>query len=243
MSFKKIINAALLLALVISAVFSPAAYPNPKPQTSVNEKEKSTSFEKIDSSNTETFGDRLLICDSISLNKDSINTDTLPSKFSNFVASSSAKSAVKAASAETSASGKKSAPSGVYFPLTPAQRDKIERILMSSCGAYGSLMAKANAQVILDRVQSGRFGKTLDEVLDAPHQFEKPYKGRVNSKVKEAVKTVFDRGERVVKTRIFYYINPYLSEVSPEVWRKGKRYVTTIGKGKCIHEYWTDKDI
>lgn len=130
-----------------------------------------------------------------------------------------------------------------FYPLTAAQREKIERVIMTSCGTLENIqMAKANAQVILDRLKDGRFGKTVDEVLDAPHQFETPWKGTVNNTVKEAVRAVFDRGERVTSMPIFYYENPYLREVDPQVWRKGKTYVMTLGHEKYIHEYWTQED-
>lgn len=127
-----------------------------------------------------------------------------------------------------------------FFPLTPVQRDRIERILMTSCGGVGSIeMAKANAQVILDRVKSGRFGGCLDEVLNAPNQFEKPYSGQVSDLIKSAVSAVFDKGERVTAENIYYYVNPNISSIDPAVWSKSKRYVLTIGHGKYIHEYWS----
>lgn len=161
-------------------------------------------------------------------------------------ASSSEKSsAAGTADSRGSASHSKtsSGAAAAFFPLTAAQRDKVERVVMTSCGELGdSLMAKANAQVILDRVKSGRFGNSLEEVLDAPHQFEKQWVGSVNTLVKNAVASVFDRGERVTQEHIYYYENPHLKEVGTAVWRRGKRYVTTIGHGLYIHEYWTDKD-
>lgn len=159
-------------------------------------------------------------------------------------AESTAGTAVDAAASSSNTTNEKASSSNAtaFFPLTAAERDKIERILMSSCGACDSLMAKANAQVILDRVKSGRFGKSVDEVLDAPHQFEKPWTGRVNTMVKNAVSAVFDRGERVTDTNIYYYVNPNLSVISAATWRKDKRYVVTIGKGEFIHQYWTDKN-
>lgn len=240
MSPKRIISATILMTLIMLTVFTTGANSNPKPQISAIKQETKTSFEKIDSVPADIFGARLLIKDSGFTRSEVLDANT----FNSF----SSKSGVKAASSQSAPKadaeeGGQKTVAKPYYPLTAAQRDKIERVLMSSCGAYGSLMAKANAQVILDRVQSGRFGKTVDEVLDAPHQFEKPYEGRVNSKVKEAVRMVFDRGERVTDTQIFYYINPYYGEISPAVWSRGKRYVVTIGKGKFIHEYWTDSDI
>lgn len=239
MSPKKIISAALAMTLIMLTVVMTGTNSITKTQISVNQNEEKHSFEKIEYIPAEIFGAHFLIK----------RNDLSPSyvlSASNFTTSAvnsgtAVSSAPKSAKSDT-ASQKESTASKAYYPLTAAQRDKIERVLMSSCGAYGSLMAKANAQVILDRVKSGRFGKTIDEVLDAPHQFEKPYTGRVNSKVKEAVRMVFDRGERVTDAQIYYYINPYISEISPAVWSKDKRYVVTIGEGKFIHEYWTDKD-
>ncbi len=48
------------------------------------------------------------------------------------------------------------------IPLSAAERDKVERVVMASCGELDNpLMAEANAQVILDRVSSGLFGNNL----------------------------------------------------------------------------------
>lgn len=159
------------------------------------------------------------------------------------LASKVAASKSKTSSNDNSASTDSSSAATAYFPLTAAEREKIERVVMSSCGELGDkLMAKANAQVILDRVKSGRFGKGINAVLDAPHQFERPWKGSINTLVKNAVTAVFDRGERVTKVRIYYYENPNFKEISTAVWCRGKRYITTIGHGVYIHEYWTDSD-
>lgn len=156
-------------------------------------------------------------------------------------AQKAAKPASKPAAQEKPAA-KAAEPARPYYPISAAERDKIERVVMTSCGGLGdSLMAKANAQVILDRIKSGRFGSSVGEVLDAPGQFERPWKGQVTSLVKEAVHSVFDLGNRVTSTRLYYYENPNLSEVDPSVWKKDKRYVTTIGTGFFIHEYWTDR--
>lgn len=127
-----------------------------------------------------------------------------------------------------------------YYPLSEHERDKIERVIMASCGDFSLEMTKANAQVILDRLQSKKFGNSVDEVLDAPKQFEKPSQATPNSKVKQAVSEVFDKGERVSKTKLYYYVNPNYSYVSKSDWKKGKTYVMTVGNGKFIHEYWTD---
>lgn len=127
-----------------------------------------------------------------------------------------------------------------FYPLSDHERDKIERVMMASCGDFEYQMAKANAQVILDRVKSGKFGKTIDEVLDAPQQFEKPSSNTPNSKIKKAVVAVFDNGERVTDTKLYYYVNPHYSFVKRNDWVKGKTYVMTVGKGNFIHEYWTE---
>lgn len=126
--------------------------------------------------------------------------------------------------------------------LTKSERDKIERVVMASCGELDNpLMAEANAQVILDRTASGRFGKGINAVLNAPGQFEKPWKGGVNSMVINAVSKVFDNGKRVTAKQIYYYINPNICEISLATWKKDKSYVATFGRGKYIHQYWTTK--
>lgn len=128
------------------------------------------------------------------------------------------------------------------FPLTDAERIRVERVVMASCGELDNYtMAKANAQVILDRVKSGRFGRSIFSVLDAPGQFETPWRGRVNGLVRQAVSAVFDRGERVTQTAIFYYENPNHSVIDDVQWSRGKRYVITVGHGIYIHQYWTDR--
>ncbi len=150
-----------------------------------------------------------------------------------------------AATRPASASQTASAPAGAKrqkTALTAAERDRAERVVMASCGEVGNpLMAMANAQVIFDRAESGRFGNGVAAVLAAPGQFERPWKGPVNAMVRQAVAAVFDGGRRVTEVPIYYYINPYLSSVNPSVWEKDKRYVRTIGTGHLIHQYWTDK--
>lgn len=134
------------------------------------------------------------------------------------------------------------APGTAAYPLTGAERDLVERVIMTSCGSLRNLqMATANAQVVLDRVKSGRFGATVTAVLTAPHQFEVPWKGTVNDVVKEAVQAVFDRGERVIDQPVYYYLNPHDAEVLKKTWAKDKVYVTTIGTGHFVHQYWTSK--
>lgn len=128
------------------------------------------------------------------------------------------------------------------YSLTDSERDMVERVVMTSCGSLRNLkMAEANAQVILDRVKSGRFGNTVTAVVTAPHQFEKLWKGNVNDVVKEAVSAVFDDGVRVIDQPVYYYLNPHDAEVLKNVWAKNKVYVTTIGTGRFIHQYWTSK--
>lgn len=124
--------------------------------------------------------------------------------------------------------------------LTDEERDLIERIVMASCGnLQNPEMAMANAQVIKDRADSGLFGDSLMAVLTAPNQFENPWKGEVNDVVKEAVTDIFDKGERVTDQPIYYYVNPNTCSISRNRWSQGKAYVTTIGTGKWVHEYWT----
>lgn len=125
------------------------------------------------------------------------------------------------------------------FPLTAAERDHIERVIMTSCGGLHIYkMDMANAQVIRDRVESGQFGATIDAVLNAPHQFEKPSAEVGDTLVKDAVHAVFDLNERVTPDKLYYYMNPHFSKISNSVWQKGKRYVVTIGTGVYIHEYY-----
>jgi hypothetical protein len=168
--------------------------------------------------------------------------NTLYTTFSSFAENSDSSSAAPSSSANSSAKEESTSSQSAFFQLTATERDKIERVVMASCGELDSRMATANAQVILDRIKSGRFGGSVNSVLDAPNQFESPWKGEVNAMVKKAVSSVFDRGERITDTSIYYYVNPNLSYVSPTVWSKDKRYVVTIGHGKYIHEYWTDKN-
>lgn len=128
------------------------------------------------------------------------------------------------------------------YQLTDKQRDKIERIVMASVGEldnYG--MALANAQVIKDRVESGLFGNSLEEILSAPCQFEHPWKGEVNKMVKDAVSSAFDDGKRVTLQRIYYYVNPNYCEISMAKWNSDKKLVITIGSGVWKHQYYTNK--
>lgn len=127
------------------------------------------------------------------------------------------------------------------YAITASERDLIERVIMSSCGGLGEYaMDLANAQVIKDRVQSGKFGHTVEDVLLAPHQFERPWTGTIDPQVIRAVGAVFDLGENATDQKIYYYVNPHFAKISAGVWQKGKRFVMTVGSGVYIHEYWTD---
>lgn len=93
--------------------------------------------------------------------------------------------------------------------ITASERDLIERVVFTESGGEPSIESEmAVAQVIKDR--SELWGKSVTAVLTAPKQFGKPSKiDIVPDRTKEAVRRVFDQGERVFAepTTHFYAYN------------------------------------
>lgn len=121
--------------------------------------------------------------------------------------------------------------------ISSYDRELLERIIMTSTGGDDYKMAFANAQVVKDRYDSKQFGKTINDVLTAKGQFERPYYGKITPTVKHAVADIFDHGKRITATKLYFYDNPY--DNYETYWNNGKRYVITCGHGRYIQEYWT----
>lgn len=96
-----------------------------------------------------------------------------------------------------------------HIGLTTEERDLLERVVFAESGGEPTIESEmAVAQVILDRSQL--WGKSVTEVILAPAQFGKPtQRAEVPERTKEAVRRVFDEGERIFPepTTHFYAYN------------------------------------
>ncbi len=89
------------------------------------------------------------------------------------------------------------------YPLTDAERDLIERVIMSEAGgaSYNDMLAVA--QCIYDR--SRAYGLSITATINAENAFSDPSKKTPNSNVKRAVEDVFTNGRRVTVEPILYF--------------------------------------
>ena len=98
---------------------------------------------------------------------------------------------------------------GGLFYLSHSDRQLVERIVMAEARGKGYLGQKAVAQVIRDRAES--WGKPVSEICLAYKQFAEPYQGEISDSVKEAVKSVFDNGEKVFSEVTTHFHADYVS--------------------------------
>lgn len=124
------------------------------------------------------------------------------------------------------------------YALTPQERDTIERVVQAESGNTEPVEGIMGVcQVILDRTEKGGyFGSTITEVLTTPNCFSSPWPEYVSPAVKEAVTRIFDNGERITETRLYYFINPELDPISTAAWDGEYRRVVYIGR----HLFYTE---
>ena len=111
-------------------------------------------------------------------------------------------------------------------PLGTEERDLVCRVVAAEARGEDLQGQMAVAQVIRDR--SELWGMTLTEVVTAPNQFAKPYKGEISDKTYLAVANVFDGNMRVFEEPVTHFAsnNPY--------WAEGKVNRGSIGR----HEFY-----
>jgi hypothetical protein len=111
---------------------------------------------------------------------------------------------------------------GLVTYLPEADRAEIERTLMVECGAEVYLGQIAVAQCTLDAAQKD--GIAPVEVL-TEYKYTKARKEPTQS-VREAVRAVYDRGERAVEQEIYYFANPRYCDMT---FHKTRPLVAVIG--------------
>lgn len=120
-----------------------------------------------------------------------------------------------------------------HYPLTDADRDIVERVVMVEAGAEPYEGQIAVAQCILN--SSLATDSTPGEEALRPGQFAQPYEGEVTDSVKEAVAAVFDRGEVVTVEPIRYFYAPALCTSE---WHESLCFVVEIGG----HRFFRDTE-
>lgn len=116
-----------------------------------------------------------------------------------------------------------------HYPLTDAERDLVERVVMAEAGGESFEGQKAVAQCILNA--SKMHGKRPTQVVvDLKYTKARP---NPSESVKQAVVAVFDEGVKVFGPDVIYFYAPALVK---SAWHESQVYVTTIGCHKFFKE-------
>lgn len=102
-----------------------------------------------------------------------------------------------------------------YFYLEAQARHLIERVVAAEARGEPFEGMKAVAQVVLDRLLHPSFPNAVEGVL---REFAPPYNGHISDDVKNAVSAVFDKGERVVKSALLFFMNPLKASENGRRW-------------------------
>lgn len=117
------------------------------------------------------------------------------------------------------------------YELTAAERDIVERVVMSEAAGEGYDGQRLVAQCILNTSEA--MDLRPDEVVLAPNQYASPA-AEASQEVKDAVSAVFDAGDMVTDEPIRWFYNDKL--VYSE-WHEGKRFVMYFGNHKFFAEW------
>ena len=115
------------------------------------------------------------------------------------------------------------------YALTADERDLVERVVAAESGNQTLEGQMAVAQCILNTAEAMELRP--DTVVLAPNQYADPAApGQVTDSVREAVRRVFDNGERVTEEPIRFF---YAPRYSAGRWHESAlEYVITIGGHK-----------
>lgn len=94
--------------------------------------------------------------------------------------------------------------------LSASERNILEKIVMAEAGGEPYKGQVAVANVVMNRVESPKFGNSVSDVVYAPGQFT-PAKRLHNYTPSDSVKCAVSNalnGEMVVSTDVMYFINP-----------------------------------
>ncbi|HCX45790.1 MAG TPA: hypothetical protein DHF18_01585 [Ruminococcaceae bacterium] len=117
----------------------------------------------------------------------------------------------------------------IRYPLTAAERDEIERVVMAEAGAEPYIGQMAVAQCILNACEQ-EDKRPLEIVRSFGYTAARP---EPSDEVKKAVAKVFDDGETATDREILYFYAPALCQ-SP--WHESQTYVCTIGGHRFFEE-------
>lgn len=110
----------------------------------------------------------------------------------------------------------------VAYELTAEERDLIERVVMGESGGEEYIGQQAVAQCILNACElaGNRPAAIIEGLRYTTHRPE------ASQSVKDAVSSVFDNGEKVIKETAVYF---YAPELVYSEWHETQQYVCTIG--------------
>lgn len=115
------------------------------------------------------------------------------------------------------------------YPLTAAERDEIERVVMAEAGAEPYIGQMAVAQCILNACEQ-EDKRPLEIVRSFGYTAARP---EPSDEVKNAVAKVFDDGETATDREILYFYAPALCQ---SLWHESQTYVCTIGGHRFFEE-------
>lgn len=121
------------------------------------------------------------------------------------------------------------------YPLTEDERTLIAQVCHFEAGVDGQAGMQAVAEVVLNRLQDGRFGATVTEVC-RPGQFNGLYavgKEPVSDGAFEAVDAIFTDGPTGSTGGAVYFCT---TDCSPDRIKHGLRKTSTVGG----HDFYTD---
>lgn len=117
------------------------------------------------------------------------------------------------------------------YELTDEERDLIERVVMGESGGEEYIGQQAVAQCILNACElTGDRPAAIIEGLRYTSHRPEP-----SQSVKDAVSSVFDDGEKVIKETVVYF---YAPELVYSGWHETQQYVCTIG----CHKFFERKE-
>ena len=123
----------------------------------------------------------------------------------------------------------------VRYPLTDAERDVVERVVMAEAGGESFEGQMLVAQCILNAAEKRGVDPSEAVVL---YSYTKS-RPDPTQRVKDAVAAVFDRGETVVDEPILYFYNPALvtRRRAPFLCRKEyqMKHLTEMKPGETLH--------
>lgn len=108
------------------------------------------------------------------------------------------------------------------YELTAEERDLVERVVMGESGGEEYIGQQAVAQCILNACEiTGNRPAAIIEGLRYTG-----YRPEASQSVKDAVSSVFDDGEKVIKETVIYF---YAPDLVYSEWHESQQYVCTIG--------------